>query len=136
MPISAAERFQIAPTGRQQEAAQLGNPLVLVVFFWRGKCAKIINPPWNTTPGAQIEDPQAGLRYFFSGNKNMANRIYPAQLPAAASTGKFKDTVDFNHSRTHWFHRSTHCLGCRQQWSRRWPAVQEWVTSGRTLWRV
>ena len=33
MPISAAERFQIAPTGRQQEAARLGNPLVLVVFF-------------------------------------------------------------------------------------------------------
>ena len=88
MPISAAERFQIAPTGRQQEAAQLGNPLVLVVFFWRGKCAKIINPPWNTTTGAQIEDlrPQSGLAIFFSGNKNMANRIYPAQLPAAASS--------------------------------------------------
>ena len=65
MPISAAERFQIAPTGRQQEAAQLGDPLVSVVFFWRGKCAKIINTPWNTTPGAQMEDPQAGLRYFF-----------------------------------------------------------------------
>ena len=57
MPISAAERFQIAPTGRQQEAAQLGTPLVLVVFFWREKCAKITNPPWNTTPGAQMEGP-------------------------------------------------------------------------------
>ena len=77
MPISAAERFQIAPTGRQQEAAQLGTPLVLVVFFWRGKCAKIINTPWNTTPGAQMEDPQAGLRFFLSGNKNMITNHLP-----------------------------------------------------------
>ena len=75
MPISAAERFQIAPTGRQQEAAQLGTPLVLVVFFWRGKCAKIINSPWNTTPGAQIEDPQAGLRYFF-----LEIKIWPTEF--------------------------------------------------------